>query len=201
MRNTVLLAALSWTVVPAYADLAAESPDKLCSLLREFDINTSAFESPGEGERPLCYTASDPEKVKGVGYEYSYRVLSHWEWDFVDSLFLQVQGSPERILGKEPSAKFAKMSERILSAFLEEHDKLQVLLALQALLPGEHKHGVVRGINVQLSYVDYSLQGLGPGVEFRIDLGNVCNYSPQDADGRQACITEHQELLWSPSRF
>ena len=201
MRSTFLVIALSWAAASADADLAAEKPEDLCILLQDFGLKTTAFVAPGEGERPLCYTESKPKRIAEFGYEYSYRVLSHWEWDTVQSLFLLLQGHPDKILGKEPYSNFVRMSERILSAFLDEPDMQQVLHALQELAPGEHRHATVRGINVQLHYVDYSFLGIGAGVELRLDLDNVCNYSPTDARGRETCIAEYEQLQWSPSRF
>jgi hypothetical protein len=200
MKNIFLIIALS-SVAPAHADLSGAEPQDLCALLNDFGLKTTEFVAPGQGERPLCYTASEPTRIKESGYEYSYRVLSHWEWDIVEGLFLQLQGDPAKVLGKEPQAKFLRMSDRILSEVLDEPERQQVLLALEALAPGEHRHALVQGLNIQIRYVDYSVHGLDPGVEFRLDVGNVCNYSPLDARGRKDCIEKHSELRWSPSRF
>ena len=196
----LLIMALSWVVAPAHADLSGADPEQLCTLLSEYGIKTTGFIPEKWSNRPMCYTESEPARIENK-YQFSYRVLSHQKWEIVEQLFLQLQGDPAKVLGKPPQAKFLEMAEKILSTVLAEPERQEVLMALQTLAPGEHRHAVVQGVNVQMRYVPYSPAGVETGVEFRLDLGNVCNYSPQDARGREGCIAKHRELRWSPSRF
>ena len=200
MRRIPALLALTCWISPACADLSIAEPKQLCALLDDYGIKTSEFVAPGERERPLCYTISQPANIVEDGYEYSYRVLSHWELDIVNGLFVQLAGRPEKILGKAPQATLASMVERVLSALIEESEVEEILTAFHALYPGEQRSAAVQGLSVQIQFLEYSLGGLGSGILLRLDVNNICNFPPSDEQGREQCVSENRDLRWSEVR-
>jgi hypothetical protein len=192
MRAPILIVAILCSTA-AQADLASARPEELCTLLVSYGMTTTEFASPAKDERPLCYTPSQPALTTQMGYEFSYRVLSHWEWNIANSLFLSLQGDPAVVLGKPPHAKFVEMARQVLGAILEEPERQQLLQALQSLAPGDNRLALVRGLNIQLRYLDHSIPGWAY-IEFRLDVSNVCNFSPADTYDRVQCVESYREL-------
>ena len=188
-----LLSILVLLAAPIYAmaDLADEDSEELCGLLDSFGFVMTKFESPNGEGRPLCYTRSQRFSIADDGYEFSYRVISHFARNHPDSLFLQVQGIGSKIPEQESHALFTEMSKVVLSRLFTETIVSDTVLAIQSLAPGYNRHMTVRGYGIQLAMRDYTQHGYPQSTSMRLDIRNVCNYEPTDMIGKSRCLAEY----------
>jgi hypothetical protein len=165
-------------------------------MLSAFGLQMTEFESPQAEGRPLCYVVGQPTSADRDGYEFSYRVLSHHQYDFVDSLFLELSGDASVILYRAPHEQFSQMSRVILDEVFPPEIVDEILLAIDGISHGYNRHMRVGGLGIQLAIRDYSGQmppEMPLGFSMRVDIRNACPiYNNKDI--RRACLSRAKDV-------
>ncbi len=194
MKQLLATMVLFWPLA-GMCDLSDEDPNELCKLLEPYEIILTDYEVL-EGElKPICFVKSQPTSGVDDGYEYSYRVISHFEKDHPDKLFLEMAGVPSQILGQQPHAQYIEMASEVLSRIYSEEVVAEIVLAIESISPGFNRHMVVEGMGIQLRAHDYSQNLAGMSwLVIRFDVGNACRFDGH-ADLRAKCVAERKGSL------
>lgn len=191
----LIVAVFSFWPLAGMCDLSDEDPNVLCKLLEPYGIFLTEYEIPNEELRPFCFVRSQPTSANEDGYEYSYRVISHFKEDYPDSLFLQLSGTPSQILGQEPHARYMKMAAVILSSIYSQEVVDEIVLAIESISPGFNRHMKVEGLGIQLRAIDYSQRSADMDwLEIRFDVRNTC-YFTELSDHQAKCLAERKGSL------